>query len=85
MSYNYCRDHRSGITYVYDVVSFIDESGKRQRTRKPVGRLDENNALVPTSGRKGRLPKKRNLPPIHETGDQDRDVPPEDKPGVFFV
>lgn len=49
MSYNYCRDHRSGITYVYDVVSFIDESGKRQRTRKPVGRLDENNALVPTS------------------------------------
>ena len=84
MPYNYCRDHRSGITYVYDVVSFIDESGKRQRTRKLVGRLDENNVLVPTSGRRGRLPKKRDLPPIYETGNQNRDVPPEGKSGELY-
>ena len=63
MAYNYCRDHRTGITYVYDIVSFKDEDGKTQRTRKLVGRLNENNEVVPTSGRRGRLPKNRELSP----------------------
>ena len=63
MLYNYCRDHRTGITYVYDIVSYKDEDGKTQRTRKLVGRLDENNEIIPTSGRRGRLPKKRDLSP----------------------
>ena len=44
-------------------ISYKDEDGKTQRTRKLVGRLDENNEIVPTSGRRGRLPKKRDLSP----------------------
>ena len=59
MSYNYCKDHRSGITYVYEMVKSIDESsGKPKTERKLVGKLNEEGNIVPTSGRKGRLPKK---------------------------
>ena len=69
MSYNYCKDHRSGITYVYDVTAFTDENGKRKSTRKLVGKLDEDNNIVPTSGRRGRLPKNRNVQDINAATD----------------
>lgn len=59
MGYNYCKDHRSGITYVYEVGKSTEESsGKSQTVRKLVGKLDEEGNIVPTSGRRGRLPKK---------------------------
>lgn len=58
MSYNYCKDHRSGITYVYEVEKKIDGStGKMKSTRSLIGKLDEKGNVVPTSGRRGRLPK----------------------------
>lgn len=58
MGYNYCKDHRSGITYVYEVTKEADNSTGRARTsRKLVGKLDDTGKIVPTSGRKGRLPK----------------------------
>ena len=60
MAYNYCIDHRTGITYVYDVEKQIDETtGKKVNKRKLIGKLDEAGNIVPTSGRRGRLPKKR--------------------------
>ena len=57
MSYNYCKDHRSGITYVYEISNKTDESGKRTTSRKLIGKLDEAGNIIPTSGRRGRLPK----------------------------
>ncbi len=60
MSYNYCKDHRSGITYVYEVTKTPDKSSGGMKTaRKLVGKLDDAGNIVPTSGRKGRLPKSR--------------------------
>ena len=59
MGYNYCKDHRSGITYVYEVTKEADSSpGKAKTSRKLVGKLDDAGNIVPTSGRRGRLPKK---------------------------
>ena len=59
MSYNYCKDHRSGITYVYEMEKSTDgSSGKPKTSRKLIGRLDDDGNIVPTSGRRGRLPKK---------------------------
>ena len=58
MSYNYCKDHRSGITYVYEITKTLDESsGETKTARKLVGKMDDEGNIVPTSGRKGRLPK----------------------------
>ena len=52
-------DHRTGITYVYDVGKTMDpETGKYVRNRHLVGRLDDDGNVVPTSGRRGRLPQK---------------------------
>ena len=52
-------DHRTGIIYVYDVEKTMDpETGKYVRNRHMVGRLDDNGNIVPTSGRRGRLPQK---------------------------
>ena len=52
-------DHRTGITYVYDVEKTMDpETGKYVRNRHLVGRLDDDGNVVPTSGRRGRLPQK---------------------------
>ena len=60
MSYNYCKDHRSGITYVYEMEKSIDGStGEIKTVRRLVGKLDEEGNVVPTSGRRGRLPKKQ--------------------------
>lgn len=60
MSYNYCKDHRSGITYVYEVEKKIDGStGEIKNVRSLIGKLDEKGNVVPTSGRRGRLPKKQ--------------------------
>ena len=43
-------DHRTGITYVYDVEKTIDpETGKYVRSRHMVGRLDDNGNVVPAS------------------------------------
>ena len=54
-------DHRTGITYVYEVEKVIDkETGLETKKRHMIGRLDENGNVVPTSGRRGRLPKKEN-------------------------
>ena len=66
MSYNYCKDHRSGITYVYDVVSQTDENGIKNTTRKLIGKLNQQGELIPTSGRRGRLPKNRGTSPTSE-------------------
>lgn len=58
MSYNYCKDHRSGITYVYEVEKKVDGStGEIKNVRSLIGKLDEKGNVVPTSGRRGRLPK----------------------------
>lgn len=71
MSYNYCKDHRSGITYVYEITKTVDESsGKAKTSRKLVGKLDEEGNIVPTSGRKGRLPKSR-VPETDGTQDEE--------------
>lgn len=52
-------DHRTGITYVYNVEKSTDpETGNYIRIRHMVGRLDDNGNVVPTSGRRGRLPQK---------------------------
>ena len=52
-------DHRTGITYVYDVGKTVDpETGKYVKNRHLVGRLDDDGNVVPTSGRRGRLPQK---------------------------
>ena len=59
MSYNYCKAPRSGITYVYDVTSQKDKNGNRKTNRKLIGRLDDYGNIVPTSGRRGRLPKNK--------------------------
>ena len=60
MSYNYCKDHRSGITYVYEMEKSIDGStGEIKTVRRLVGKLGEEGNVVPTSGRRGRLPKKQ--------------------------
>lgn len=54
-------DHRTGITYVYEVEKTLDsETGMESTKRHLIGRLDEQGNVVPTSGRKGRLPKKNN-------------------------
>ena len=47
------RDSRSGITYVYQSVSWWDKEKKQSRSRRTlVGRLDkESNEVVPTDGR----------------------------------
>ena len=67
MSYNYCKDHRSGITYVYEMEKSLDAlSGKIVSKRKLVGKLDEEGNVVPTSGRRGRLPKKQEAVPENE-------------------
>ena len=72
MGYNYCKDHRSGITYVYDVSSQIDETGKKKTVRKLIGKLDENGDVVGTSGRRGRLPKTREkMAGENDTGTQE--------------
>ena len=60
MGYNYCKDHRSGITYVYEMTKSTDEStGETRTVRRLAGKLDDEGNIVPTSGRRGRLPKKR--------------------------
>ena len=52
-------DHRTGITYVYEVEKTMDpETGKYVKSRHMIGRLDDNGNVVPTSGRRGRLPRK---------------------------
>ncbi len=61
MSYNYCKDHRSGITYVYEISRQLDDNGKWHSDRKLIGRLDDEGNVVPTSGRKGRLPKNKEV------------------------
>ena len=46
-------DKRSGITYVYESVSYWDKEKKQSRsTRKLLGRLDEETGgIIPTDGR----------------------------------
>ena len=53
------RDKRTGITYAYSSVSYWDNDKKQGRShRKLLGRVDETTGeIVPTSGRRGRLPK----------------------------
>lgn len=53
-------DKRTGITYVYESISFWDkEKGMSRAKRKLIGRLDpETGEVVPTDGR-NRKPKKR--------------------------
>lgn len=53
-------DKRSGITYVYESISWWDkEKGMSRAKRKLLGRLDpETGKVVPTDGR-NRKPKKK--------------------------
>ncbi len=72
MSYNYCKDHRSGITYVYEVEKKVDGStGEIKNVRSLIGKLDEKGNVVPTSGRRGRLPKTQ--APESTTGEAAKD------------
>ena len=72
MSYNYCKDHRSGITYVYEVEKKVDGStGEIKNVRSLIGKLDEKGNVVPTSGRRGRLPKTQ--APESTTGEASKD------------
>lgn len=60
MAQHKCIDHRTGITYVYDVEKITDEStGQTVTKRRMIGRLDDDGNVIPTSGRRGRLPKKK--------------------------
>lgn len=47
------KDKRSGITYVYESVSYWDKEKKQSRSkRRLIGRLDEETgAVIPTDGR----------------------------------
>ena len=47
------RDKRSGITYVYESVSYWDKEKKQPRSKRTlIGRLDpETGEVVPTDGR----------------------------------
>ena len=52
-SIGHAKDKRSGITYVYESVSYWDSEKKQSRShRKLVGRLDPvSGAIIPTDGR----------------------------------
>lgn len=57
------RDHRSNITYAYEVTSFRDKETKKPRSRRRlIGRVNEKGEIVPTDGR--RRKKLENAPPI---------------------
>lgn len=59
MGTRHCKDHRTGIVYVYETEKATDPmTGKTSVRKKMVGRLDDDGNVVPTSGRRGRLPKK---------------------------
>ena len=62
MSYVNQLDKRSGITYVYESISYWDKEKKQPRSkRKLVGRLDpETGDIIPTDGR-GKRRSQRNL------------------------
>ncbi|MCD8300631.1 MAG: hypothetical protein LUC41_05610 [Clostridiales bacterium] len=53
MSYVKSRDHRTGVTYVYESKSYWDKEKKQPRsTRKLIGKIDEETGeIVPTAGR----------------------------------
>ena len=76
MSYVNQLDKRSGITYVYESISYWDKEKKQPRSkRKLVGRLDpETGDIIPTDGRGKRRnqkhidnPAKRGPVPVIKT------------------
>ena len=76
MSYVNQFDKRSGITYVYESISYWDKEKKQPRSkRKLVGRLDpETGEIIPTDGRGKRRnqkhidnPAKRGPVPVTKT------------------
>jgi len=64
-------DKRSGITYVYESVSYWDKEKKQSRSKRQlIGKIDnETQEIVPTSGkrREGSIKKSRNAQPELET------------------
>ena len=66
------KDKRSGITYVYESVSYWDKEKKQSRSRrKLIGRLDEETGeVIPTDGRcrkrsPGYVPEEEAAPTPH--------------------
>ena len=57
-------DKKSGTTRVYESTSHYDPVTKQSRPmRKYLGTLDpETGELIPSSGRKGRTPSRKNVP-----------------------
>ena len=64
-------DKKSGTTRVYDSTSHYDSVTKQSRPkRKYLGTLDpETGELIPSSGRKGRTPSRKNVPTSDEASE----------------
>ena len=64
-------DKKSGTTRVYESTSHYDSVTKQYRPkRKYLGTLDpETGELIPSSGRKGRTPSRKNVPTSDEASE----------------
>ena len=64
-------DKKSGTTRVYESTSHYDSVTKQSRPkRKYLGTLDpETGELIPSSGRKGRTPSRKNVPTSDEASE----------------
>ena len=69
------RDKRSGITYVYESVSYWDKEKKQPRSKRTlIGRLDpDTGEVVPTDGR-GKRRSQKNLDNLWARRGGKRDV-----------
>lgn len=74
---------KNDTTYVYESVSYWDKDLKQPRSkRKLIGKIDPvTGEIVPTSGRRGRKPKKASDAPKPElSGSVSQNVPDTDAP-----
>ena len=69
-------DKKSGTTRVYESTSHYDPVTKQSRPkRKYLGTLDpETGELIPSSGRKGRTPSRKNVPTSDEASELAKQV-----------
>ena len=77
-------DKKSGTTRVYESTSHYDSVTKQSRPkRKYLGTLDpETGELIPSSGRKGRTPSRKNVPTSDEASELAKQVEKLQKAGA---
>ena len=77
-------DKKSGTTRVYESTSHYDPVTKQSRPkRKYLGTLDpETGELIPSSGRKGRTPSRKNVPTSDEASELAKQVEKLQKAGA---